>query len=95
MATLALARRFALIAVRADAQRAPPQQRDGAAGIAPVRVRQPHRDLREPLPQVAFARRARFPRRLEHLVRVKRASRPQQLIGQPGRVRPGEREVAG
>ncbi len=28
-------------------------------------------------------------------MRVKRASGAQQLIGQPGRVRPGEREIVG
>ena len=58
-------------------------------------MRQPDRDLGEALPQVALVGWARFPGRLEDLVRVKRASGAQQLIGQPGRVRPGEREIVG
>jgi hypothetical protein len=58
-------------------------------------VRQPHGHLGEPLPQVTLMGRAGLPRRLEDLVRVKRAAGPQQLVGQPGRVRPGQREIVG
>jgi len=58
-----------------------------------VRVRQPDRDLGQALPQVAFARRGGLPRCLEDLVRVKRAPRAQQPVGQSGRVGPGQREI--
>jgi len=90
---ITVGRRAGLILVRADPQGTPAEQRDGTTGIAAVRVRQPDRDLGESLPQVAFAGRRGLPRRLEDLVRVKRASRAQQLVGQPGRVRAGQREV--
>ncbi len=45
----------------ADPLGAPAQQRDRAAGIAPLGVRQPDRDLGEPLPQVALVGWARLP----------------------------------
>ena len=88
-------RRRGLVLVHADPLGAAPEQGHGPAGIAPLRVRQPDRDLGQSLPQVAFTGRAGLPRCLEDLVRVKRAPRAQQLVGQPGRVRPGEREVVG
>ncbi len=81
--------------VRADALGAPGQQRDGALGVAPVRVRQPDRDLGQPLPQVTLGRRSGLPRGLQDLVGVERASRPQHLVGQPGRLRAGQRQVIG
>jgi hypothetical protein len=77
--------------VGADALGAPGQQRDGAWGVAPVRVRQTDRDLGQPLPQVPFVRRPALPRGLEDLVGVKRPSRPQQPVGQRGRLRAGQR----
>ena len=58
-----------------------------------MRVRQPDRDLWQGLAQVAFARRGGLPRRLEDLVRVERAPGAQQLVGQGGRVGPGQHEI--
>src|ERR1700678_1331612 len=84
-----------LLLVGADSPGAAAEQRDGAAGVAAVGVGQPDRDLGEPLPTIAFLRRGGLQRGLEDLLRVKRAPRAQQLIGKPGRVRPGEREVVG
>ena len=79
-----------LFLVRADALGAPAEQRDRAAGVAAAGVGQPDRDLGQALPQVALARPGRFPGRLEDLVRVERASGPEQLIGERGRVAPGD-----
>ncbi len=93
MVVPALDRRLSLIAVPADPIGAPPEQRDRAAGIAPVRVREPDGDLGEALPEIAFGGRSGLPRRLEDLVGVKRASSAQQLIREPGRVRAGQGEV--
>jgi hypothetical protein len=87
--------RFGLRLVRAVPFGAPVQQRDRAAGVAPVGVGQPDRDLGQSLPQVPLGRRAGFPRRLEHLMGVKRAALAQQPVGQPGRVRAGQRQVVG
>jgi hypothetical protein len=88
-------RRLRLALVRTGPLAAAPQQRHRAAGIAAVGVCQPDRHLSEPLPQVTLAGRPGLPRRLEDLVRVKRAAGAQQLVGQPGRVRPGEAEIVG
>jgi hypothetical protein len=84
-----------LIAVRPGTLGAAPEQGHGAAGVPPVRVGQADGDLGEPLPQVALAGPCGLPRRLEDLMGVERAARAQQLAGQPGRVRPGKREVLG
>ena len=40
-------------------------------------------------------RRGRLPGRLEDLVRVERAAFAEQLVGEPGRVGPGDREIVG
>ena len=84
-----------LVLVRADALGAPAEQGDRAAGIAPAGVGQPDRDLGQALPQVTLARRGGLPGRLEDLVRVERAAFSEQLIGEPGRVGPGDREIVG
>ena len=81
------------VLVGADTLGASPEQRYGTAGIAAVSVRQADRDLGESLPQVALERRRGLPRRLEDLVRVKREPGAQQLVGQSGRVGPGQREI--
>ena len=84
-----------LVLVRANALCAPPEQGDRAAGVAPASVGQPDRDLGQALPQIALARRGRLPGRLEDLVRVERASLAEQLVGEAGRVGPGDREIIG
>ena len=84
-----------LVLVRADALGAPPEQGDRAAGVAPAGVGQPDRDLGQALPQIALAGRGGLPGRLEDLVRVERAALPEQLVGEPGRVGPGDREIVG
>ena len=89
----ALGRRLSLIAVPADPIGAPAEQRDRAAGITPVRVRQPDRDLGQALPEIAFGGRSGLPRRLEDLVGVKRAAIAQQLIRRAWPRRAGQGEV--
>lgn len=45
--------------------------RHGAGRVAAHRVRQRHRQLRQPLPEVPLLSRRRFPGSLQHLMRVK------------------------
>jgi hypothetical protein len=66
--------------------RTAPQKRDRPPAVAPVRVRKPDGNLRQPLPQVALLGRPGLPRSLKNLVRMKRPSRPQQPVRDPYRL---------
>ena len=62
--------------------RAPAEQSRGAMSVTPPRMREAHRDLGEPLPQVPLGGRRGLPRRFEHLVRMERAALVEQLLGE-------------
>lgn len=53
-----------------------------AGTVSARRMCQPHTDLSQSLPQIAFARRACFPARLEHLMRGERPTGLDQGTGQ-------------
>jgi len=67
--------------VARQAVSAAPQQARGTASIAAECVRQANGDLSQSLPQVALARRRRFPGCLKHLMRVKREIGVNQILG--------------
>ena len=64
-----------------DVLRAAPQQRHRAPGVAPLQVRQPHRELREPPPQLPLRGLRGLPRGLQHLVGVERHPLVEQPLG--------------
>ncbi len=64
-----------------DVRRAAPQQRHRAPGVAPLQVRQPDRELRQPPPQLPLRGLGGLPRRLQHLVGVERHPLVEQPLG--------------
>jgi hypothetical protein len=64
-----------------DVRRAAPQQRHRAPGVAPLEVRQPDRELRQPPPQLPLGGLGGLPRGLQHLVGVERHPLVEQPLG--------------
>ena len=57
------------------------KQRGCTLAVAPLDMRDPHRELGQPLPHFLFVGRTGLPRGLEHLVSVECEASVQQILG--------------
>ena len=71
------------------------QQRDPAANVPPLQMREPDRELGQPAPELALHSRSGLPGRLQHLVRVERHACIEQALGLAHGFVGGEDEILG